>query len=233
MKILLIFTFIFVKSLFCSGESPLIVSKEIYKCNEDTSVYIKIIYPQLINLENQKVQTKINSFLKNQFLEPLNTYEDFISDTEWMADYPADWEFNFEVSFRTTYISPDFLSIVMDYYEFTGGVHGNYYSVGYNFKLSDGSLLQLTDIINNSNLKNLAVLCELETLKQFNANSLFDAGLFQDEIHILAEQDFFIKPGYLVIQFDPYEIAPYSMGSIEIELSFDKIKNLIKPYLPF
>lgn len=232
MKYLLAFLFL-AKVVYGFTDSLSIIAKEIYSCTEDTSVFVKISYPQLKNMKNVEIQNKINLFLENQFLQTLQTYEEFISDSETLAEYPADWVFSFETSFKTTYLSNDFLSVVMDYYEFTGGAHGNYFSVGFNFRLSDGKAFQLNDIIKETQLENLSLFCEQEILKQFNANSLSDAGLFEDEINIFPEQDFYIKPNYLVIQFDPYEIGPYAMGSIEIELRFDKIKNLFKPYLPF
>ncbi len=233
MKYLFIICLILIKNIFATTDSIKVFSNDIYKCNEDTSVYVKISYPQIRGMKNAEVQNKINSFLKNQFLEVLKTYEEFVSDSEPFADYPADWVFSFETSFKLTYLSNDFLSIVMDHYEFTGGAHGNYFLQGFNFRLSDGKTFQLNDIIKETQFENLSLFCEQEILKQFNANSLADAGLFEDEINISAEQDFYIKPNFLVIQFDPYEIAPYSFGSIEIELRFDRIKNLFKPYLPF
>lgn len=232
MKYLLTFLF-FTKVIFGISDSVFVITKEVYKCTEDTSVYVKISYPQIIVPHNKNVQNKINSFLESEFLKAIQTYEEFIADSESLEDYPADWVFNFEVSFKTEYLSNNFASILMDYYEYTGGAHGNYFSTGYNIKLSDGELLKLTDIIKENELSNLSLFCEQEILEKFNENTLADVGLFEDEINITPEQDFYIKPGYLVIQFDPYEIGPYAMGSIEIELRFDRIKNLFKPNLPF
>jgi len=232
MKHILVISLILVYNLFGQTDSLTVISKDIYKCTEDTSIFVKITYPQLVNLQNKEVQDKINLFLENQFFQALQNYEEFISDSEYTADYPADWVFNFETSFRTTYLTESFLSVVMDYYEFTGGAHGNHFSQGYNFKLSDGELFYLSDIIKKSQLENLSLFCEQEIIKLFNANLLSDV-LFEDEINLKEDQDFFIKPGYLIIQFDPYEIAPYSMGSIEVEISFDRIKNLLKPNIKF
>lgn len=232
MKQLLIISFIFIYNLFGQTDSLTVISKDIYKCTDDTSVSVKISYPQLINLQNKDVQNKINLLLENYFSQALQNYQEFTSDSEYIADYPADMAFYFETSFRTTYLTNDFFSVVMDYNEFTGGAHGNYFSQGYNFRLSDGELFYLSDIIKESQLENLSLFCEQEILKQFEANSLSDV-LFEDEINIKEDQDFFIKPGYLVIQFDPYEIGPYSMGSIEVEISFDRIKNLLKPNIKF
>jgi hypothetical protein len=210
-----------------------VISKNIYKCTEDTSVFVKISYPQINNLKNSEIQNKINLFLEIQFLQALDNYEDFIADTEMLAEYPPDWFFNFETSYQVNYLSDDFLSVTMQYYEYTGGAHGNHYIQSFNIRLSDGKTLSLNDVIKEKQFENLSLFCEQEILKQLNANSLIEAGLFEDEINITSEQDFYIKPGFLVLQFDPYEIAPYSFGSIEVELSFDRIKNLLKPYLPF
>lgn len=232
MKHLLIFTFVFIYNLFGQTQSLSIISKDIYRCTEDTAVSVKISYPQLVNLQNKEVQDKINLLLESYFLEALQNYEEFISDSEYIADYPADWAFYFETTFRATYLTDEFLSVVMDYYEFTGGAHGNHFSQGYNFKLSDGELFYLSDIIKESQFENLSLFCEQEIIKQFDVNSLADI-LFNDEISLNEDQDFFINPGHLVIQFDPYEIAPYSMGSIEVEISFDRIKNLLKPNIKF
>ncbi|MCS7053729.1 MAG: DUF3298 and DUF4163 domain-containing protein [Ignavibacterium sp.] len=212
---------------------PEIVQKEIYKCTEDTSVYIKINYPQIINLGNLEVQNKINAFLESEFTKALESYNEFISDPELLEYYPADWVFSFEVSFRTTYLSNELLSIVLDHIEFTGGAHHNYFSTGYNIRLSDGQLLKLDDIIKQNQFFNLSLFCEEEILKIYNASSLAEAGFFDDEIIITPNQDFYVKPNYLVIQFDPYEIAPYSLGSIEIELRFDRLKLLLKPDILF
>ena len=57
--------------------------------------------------------------------------------------------------------------------------------------------------------------------------------MFEDEINIPEDQDFYIVPGMLVLQFDPYEIGPWSMGEITTEISFEKIKDILKPDLPF
>jgi hypothetical protein len=160
-------------------------------------------------------------------------FDDFIADTDYTSEFPPDWVFSFETDFRVTFNSKDFLSLVLDYYEFTGGAHGNYYSIGYNIRTSDGEVLTLNDILKPNSFQALSEFCVEEILNMFEANSLNEAGLFEDELNISEDQDFFITPDALVIQFDPYEIAPYAMGSIEVKLKLEKIKNILKDNLPF
>jgi len=79
----------------------------------------------------------------------------------------------------------------------------------------------------------LAYECEQAILEKYEANSLIEAGLFEDEITILDDQDFYILPGMLVLQFDPYEIGPWSMGEVTTEIPFEKIMDILKGNLPF
>lgn len=225
--------FFITASVYAEADSLTIIKNEFFESTEDTSAYVKISYPQIIGLGNSEVQKNINSFLESEFMQAKTWYDEFISDTGYTSEFPPDWEFSFEADYRVEYHTKDFISIVMDYFEYTGGAHGNNYSVGYNIRTSDGAALTLYDILKPNSLQALSEFCAEEILNMFNANSLNEAGLFEDELFISEDQDFFVTPNSLVIQFDPYEIGPYVMGSIEVELKFNIIKNILKENLPF
>jgi hypothetical protein len=99
--------------------------------------------------------------------------------------------------------------------------------------MKDGRVLTLKDLIKGDSFDLLAYECEQAILEKYEANTLIEAGLFEDEITILDDHDFYIIPGMLVLQFDPYEIGPWSMGEITAEIPFEKIKDLFKEYIPF
>lgn len=230
---LLIIILVIVTSAKAEVDSLTVIRKEFYQATEDTSAYVKISYPQISGLGNSEVQGKINSFLETEFMQAKIWFDDFVADTDYTSEFPPDWVFSFETDFRVTFNSKDFISVVLDYYEFTGGAHGNYYSIGYNIRTSDGKVFGLSDILKPNSLQALSEFCAEEIMNMFDANSLNEAGLFEDELNISEDQDFYIIPNALVIQFDPYEVAPYAMGSIDVELEFGKIKNIIKDNLPF
>ncbi|MEP0861403.1 MAG: DUF3298 and DUF4163 domain-containing protein [Ignavibacterium sp.] len=230
---LLIVILVITTSAKAEVDSLIIMKKEFYQATEDTSAYVKISYPQISGLGNSEVQGKINSFLETEFMQAKSWFDDFVADTDYTSEFPPDWVFSFETDFRVTFNSKDFISVVLDYYEFTGGAHGNYYSIGYNIRTSDGKVFGISDILKPNSLQALNEFCAEEIMNMFDANSLNEAGLFEDELNISEDQDFYIIPNALVIQFDPYEVAPYAMGSIDVELEFSKIKNIIKDNLPF
>ena len=121
----------------------------------------------------------------------------------------------------------------MSHYQFTGGAHGNYFALGYNIQMKYGNVLALKDIIKEDSFDLLAFECEQAILEKYDANSLIEAGLFEDEITVMDDQDFYIIPGMLVLQFDPYEIGPWAMGEVTAEIQFEKIKDILKDDLLF
>lgn len=244
-KILVLFIFLFtsiylsanirITSYFDAEKSDTLRITTVHysKSLPDSSAYINIDYPQITGLENKVIEEKVNAYLKDEFSQSILWYDELISDTAGFSEDGYDYTYSFETGFEVQYNSVIFLSIILDHYQFTGGAHGNYFSTGYNIDMRNGKTLKLTDIINNDSFDLLSYECEQAILDTFQVGTLVEAGLFEDELVILPDQDFYIIPGALVLQFDPYEIAPYAMGEINVAIPFYKIKDILKPNLPF
>lgn len=199
----------------------------------DSFVIISIDYPNISGLVDKLVESKVNLFLEDEFKQSIAWFEEVQSDTSFFEDYKDEIQYTFETGFQTEFNSKDFISILLSHYQFTGGAHGNYFALGYNIEMRNGKVLTLKDIIKEDSFDLLAFECEQAIIEKFEANSLIDAGLFEDEITIPDDQDFYIVPGMLVLQFDPYEIGPWAMGEVTAEISFEKIKDILKSNLPF
>ncbi len=219
-------------SFYFQSDTLNIISAEYRDSTKDGKAFLEIFYPVIENENNNPIITKINSFLEEEFKQSISWYEEAANDTFQMEE-EFQFTYSFETDFSVAYNSKNFISIVLNHYQYTGGAHGNYYAVGYNFNLADGQLISLKDLIKDDSFDLLSLECEEVILNEYKSNSLFDAGLFENEINILPDQDFYITPDALVLQFDPYEIAPYSMGEITAEIPFERIKDLLKPGLPF
>lgn len=219
-------------SLDFQSDTLKIISVEYRDSTNDGRAFLEIFYPFIENENNDPVIAKINSFLEEEFKQSLSWYEEAVNDTFQMEE-EFQFTYSFETDFSVAYNSKNFLSIVLNHYQYTGGAHGNYYAVGYNFNLTNGNLISLEDLIKDDSFDLLGLECEEVILNEYKANSLFDAGLFENEINILPDQDFYVTPEALVLQFDPYEIAPYSMGEITAEIPFERVKDLLKSNLLF
>jgi hypothetical protein len=203
------------------------------KSSTDSIVTINIEYPQINGIENDTIETKINSFLEEEFKQSIPWYEEILSDSAELQDYPYELGYSFETGFQVQFNSQMFISIVLNHYQFTGGAHGNYFALGYNINTDDGKVLSLKDIIREDSFDLLTYECEQAILETYEANSLIEAGTFENELVIPEDQDFYITPTALAIQFDPYEIGPYAMGEIVAEIPFEKIRDILKDNLPF
>jgi hypothetical protein len=59
--------------------------------------------------------------------------------------------------------------------------------------------------------------------------TLKDAGFtFENDAFVLPD-DFALRDDGLAFYYNPYDVAPYSMGATEIVLSQDEIRRLLKP----
>jgi len=199
----------------------------------DSSAIIIIDYPQISGAEDKSVETKVNLFLEDEFKQSISWFEEVQSDSSYFEEFGSEMQYTFETGFQVEFNSKDFISIVMSHYQFTGGAHGNYFALGYNIQMKDGKVLTLKDIVKEDSFDLLAFECEQAILEKYDANSLIEAGLFEDEITVQDDQDFYIISGMLVLQFDPYEIGPWAMGEVTAEIPFETIKDILKADLPF
>jgi hypothetical protein len=135
------------------------------------------------------------------------------------------WFYNEVVTYNAGTSKVAVLSRERDYY--TGGAPGMQNKDYYVFSLEDKRRLSLGDIIRDEAKQALDDQVEeaLRTRMEIPAwIPLSEKGFFEDSVDRLA--DFFLSPQGLGFQWDPYEIAPYSMGYIEIVLPYDQLQDL-------
>lgn len=209
------------------ADSVYIRALDYYDESEDSSTIIEITYPKIHGLINKAAEEKINSYLEEEFFKSIEWFDEFVAmlDSFPTLEYEHGMFFSFETGFDIKLVNEKLLSLALNHYEFTGGAHGNFYAMGYTFDLNTGDLLTLDKIIRQGSLPAITKICEQRILEMFEAESLSDAGIFEDYIDLTTDQDFFLLSDALVFQFDPYEIAPYSMGNIEVVIPFESIND--------
>ncbi|WBW97634.1 DUF3298 and DUF4163 domain-containing protein [Oceanirhabdus sp. W0125-5] len=109
------------------------------------------------------------------------------------------------------------LCILMGFYEYTGGAHGNYYYNSTTVDLSKDKDVTLSSLFKeNFDYKDIVIKkihkdIELDPESYFkNAKSLIN--------NICDDTKFYIEKDNLVVYYDLYEIAPYSTGIPEFKI---------------
>ncbi|MFK7983129.1 MAG: DUF3298 domain-containing protein [Saprospiraceae bacterium] len=128
--------------------------------------------------------------------------------------------------------TPTLLTIEAFNYAFTGGAHGNYGTIYYNFDATTGAIITLNDILIDKYEVQLKAIAE----PIFKANYLeagmtnySDAGFyFESDVFKLTENFAITKEG-LKFLYNPYEVAPYALGQQEIMIPYTALIGLIKP----
>jgi Protein of unknown function (DUF3298) len=110
---------------------------------------------------------------------------------------------------------------------YTGGAHPNSWSKHWIVNKKSGNILNYEDIFHDNADQKLKALLDKAILKQFKVNNLNDI-LFSKDYPV--SKDIFLRKNGVVFQYDPYEIAPYSTGPIEIFIPYRKIHALLKRF---
>lgn len=189
--------------------------------------------------KSEKVASKISQSILDRYAHNINFEEDLNLDLEKTvinfinayqrdkAEFP-DMAGIYEVnlSARPTYTSNRFLSVRVQSYTYTGGAHG-YGSIQFmNFDLKTGE-----EYILQTQLKDETAFLkyvESEFRRQRNIES--DSNL--NEFGYWFEDDKFQLPremGFdgdkLILIYNPYEIASYADGHIQIEIPIEDVKS--------
>ncbi len=122
------------------------------------------------------------------------------------------------------------LSYAVERYVFMGGAHGSNYRIFYNYDLNTGEQLHEEDIFVEGYEEPLTELLLSNMVAQNEDVELIDDlkryGYNVDEI--LPNDNFFLTDSSLVYVFNPYDIAPYSLGETEISIAYDQLQDLLQ-----
>ncbi|WMJ79850.1 DUF3298 and DUF4163 domain-containing protein [Clostridium sp. MB40-C1] len=191
--------------------------------SQDNLLSAELNVPVISGLLNFELQKQINSVLERDAI----SFKDKVSklakeyDAEEIDPEFKRLPFCVNIDYKVSYNRNNFLSLYIDYYEYTGGAHGSTTRKCYNIDLKTGKLLNLKDIFSkNSNYKEI-INETIKTEIQKNPEKYFEES-FQG---IVDDQCFVVEGNDLVIYFQQYEIAPYASGILEFKIPFSKIKK--------
>lgn len=212
----------------------LLSSKEVVE-NEgkkDTT-YFKAVYPEF-------EQKEINDLIKTQFTanrQPdtqyhsieaeakafIENYEDFLK----MDEYPRAWYS--EMNAKVLQNKPSYLSLSIELSDYTGGAHGNYATLFYNYDPSRIDTIGLETIIPKERQLSLTKIAERIFRKQEGLTpeqALDESYFFEDNIFHL-NNNFTLSPKGLLFLYNVYEIKPYAAGVTTLLLPYEQIDSLM------
>lgn len=157
-------------------------------------------------------------------------FDDWEQFHDEIDGYRVPWRL--ERAVEVVYESDELVTLHFNEFSFAGGAHPNQYDHFQSFTKRSGRRVQVADLTPDSTSWNrLLDLAEEHfryTFELLEEEDLDDAGFFFDDGRFhLTENIAFTQYG-LLIHFNSYEVAPYAIGPISIELSYDELDPLIK-----
>jgi len=214
-------------------------------CEYATCLTINLTWPEIIGWDSQSqigqnilsyvstsphfMDASINSESVDSFIVGMirgyrSAYED--SDnmlTGWSRDL-------------TTHIRHNkngIVGIELDDYAYLGGAHPNGMTIYLVYDTEYGTRLGLDHILQPESFTALESLALASLYAKYDiptGGSLSDAGFFVDDANpFLLTENFMVDGNGMSFTFNPYEIAPYVMGPISINLAWAEVEHLIQP----
>lgn len=192
------------------------------------------------------VATAINDTLSSFFnttMQMSETVTKFPTAREAAADFIKEFE-NFkkeeptsfqswdtEITAQAPFVNSKVAVICINTQGYTGGAHGYMVENCLNFDATTGRLLSLSDILQDSTgFKKVAeILFRAEYAKDEKGNpisKLTDVGFFEDGF--VLPDNYMVTATGIRLVWGQYEIAPYAMGTQQIDVPYEKTRGLLR-----
>lgn len=131
------------------------------------------------------------------------------------SNHPLFNRYTLDMNYQITYNSGCITSLYMDTYTYMGGAHQELERISDTWDFSTGRQLHLDDIsaLTPAALNGLQTSVERQIAERLKESP---GSYFEDYPYLLRnkfnQNHFFLRPGYIVIYYQQYEIAPYATG---------------------
>lgn len=197
--------------------------------NSETAISIELKIPQITGMKIEQIQKSINEAMAAPTLQMrdqnLKDAREYYQDTQKTGEHF--WQYEVASDYEVHYNQNGILSITTDNYQFTGGAHGGTERLPFNYDLNTGKSLQLKDIFTPGFDYQSIINAEVKRQIAQRPEIYFEGS--EGFKGIGNDRPYYIIPGYVVVYFAQYEIAPYASGMPEFKIpvgDFGKSINL-------
>jgi len=217
-------------------ESYILPSKHIVDNEgEKDTTYFKAHYPIF---ENGEINTLVAkhftannnpdahySSIEEEATAFIENFDDFIK----MDEYPRVWFTDLQA--KVIQNTPNYLALSVETSDYTGGAHGNYATLFFNYDVVKKDTIGLDAIIPTTKEQALNRIAEKVFRKQEGLTveqSLDESYFFEDSTFHL-NSNFTLTPKGLLFLYNVYEIKPYAAGTTELLIPYEQLDSLMTP----
>lgn len=175
-------------------------------------------------------QAALDSFLKKEHEEFISQREDYLKAVE--KDEPA--ASYYRRLLLSAMVEPGRNSewnYTLSNYRYTGGAHGDMAFTHFNFDSISGHNITMDEAFGANYQKPLGEKILQAIYKKEGASSIAQLnakGYLIQQGNLPLPQNFFLQKDSVEFMYNHYEIACYAKGIVEVKLSYDELKGLLK-----
>lgn len=184
-----------------------------------------IFYQQLTGIVTSDEENAAHSLEE----EGKNFVEDFAQMKSEMPDLAMAWYF--KSTSNALIVSDTLISVQVDVDSFMGGAHGMYNTSFINIDSKNGAPYLIDRFLKPGYQEFLNELGEEEFRKEqdlADTTSLEEAGFSFPENRFQLNENYGFRKEGIVFFYNSYEVGPYSMGSTEIIIPYEKLRGWFK-----
>ncbi|MDB5239620.1 MAG: hypothetical protein JWP57_245 [Spirosoma sp.] len=151
-------------------------------------------------------------------------YETMISD---MGGMGGCWELKMQAD--TLYTSAKALTVRMETYAYTGGAHPNSNRALYMFDRETGHTLSMTDLVSDTTALLDVVERAFRRQQEIRPHTnLEEHGYFLRDGRFFLPANIGLSRAGMVFCYNPYEIAAYAVGPIEVTVPYAQLSGILR-----
>jgi len=215
------------------------ISKEFGDCG-DTPANCATAKVQYISLKNatthpsyQVINSALTNKVKGNAPDMTTSLDSFINEAKaFYKEFPESATgYAMELEQSVLFNSAQIITIESFNYSYTGGAHGNYGTVFYNFDVATGKEIKLKNLLVDKfepTLKAIAGPIFKKAYLEEGMTKYSEAGFYFDNDVFTLTDNFAVTKEGLKFVYNPYEVAPYALGQQEIIIPYPLLKDLIR-----
>ncbi len=205
---------------------------------QDGTELFTLSYPEIqLSLKDSAVAGIITSNLQDRMSSALSSASDIKAMAQNDFANSAYWTAYFiDINYTPTRVDHSVLSLFGNRSSYSGGPHPNMATDSVTYDMQTGIVLSIVDVMESTCKGETLTPLLLEALEPMKSELFYDYDLviqeqFTDSFSGIS-QWYFSRTG-LCFHFSPYEIAPYSSGTIIAEVPYEKLEGiLLAKYMP-
>ena len=158
-------------------------------------------------------------YADSSFVEYEKVYEEIYDHAECTIDNAQICNFETHVKGWVLYCDSNILSYQRELYTYAGGAHGMNTKTNYVFDIKTGKRLTEEDIFGQGFERKIGKLLDEKANTLRSKNILPTEDEFYNDWYIEPNGNFALTDSSIIYTFNPYEIAPYCFGIIDIEIT--------------